>query len=526
MTGGTPAAAGKGPPVTWDDGYPVPPALRWPAAVVLFAATGIAVLDLTIANVAVPHIAGNLGATLEQGTWVITSYAVAEAIAVPLTGWLVARFGAVRMLLFVMLGFCGFSLLCGLSVTLPMLVGSRIGQGICGGLLMPLSQTLFFRIFPPPKLPIALALWTLTFTIAPAVGPIVGGMIVDSWSWHWVFLINVPIGVVAAGFGYVLLRHAETQKSRVPIDAVGLVLLVLWVGALQIVLDTGREKDWFADAGIVGLAVVAVVSLCAFIVWEFTEEHPIVDIRLLRSRAFTMCQIGTALAYGSYFIGIVVVPQWLQSVMGYTATQAGLVTAASAVSGVLASQITLRLMLRVDIRWVVMAGGLISGGAMVLRTIWNTDLDMVQLAVTFGAMGLGVMMMQMPLGNAALSSVPYSDAAAAAGLSTFVRTTSAAMATALALTFWTGQQAVSRDALVQSLHPDASVAAMSASGLPPAAQAAYLGQLVDLQATTVAMLHTFALSAIALLVVAFAVWVLPRIELTRLKGTQEGMGDH
>jgi len=513
-------------PVTWDDGFPIAPSRRWAAATVLFIMTGMAVLDLTVANVAIPHLSGNLGASLDQGTWVITSYAVAEAIAVPLSGWLVGRFGIVRMMLVSISGFSLFSLLCGLSVTLPMLVICRIGQGLCGGPMLPVAQTLFFRIFPAPQVPKALAVWTLVFTLAPAIGPIVGGAIVDEWSWHWIFLINVPLGVVAVVWGYVLLRPAETIPVRAPVDLVGLGLLILWVGSLQLMLDTGRDKDWFADPGIVALAVVAALGLCAFVIWELTEDHPIVDVRLLGNRPFALCLIGGAMSYGAFFIGIVVVPQWLQSVMGYSATQAGWVTASSAVVGLASSQMTLRLMYRTDPRILVTIGGFLAALALVWRTAWSTDFDMYHFVMIFAVQGVGVMMMQMPLNNMGLSTLTYAQSANGSGLSVFVRTTSAAMSTALALTFWNGQQAVSRDAMVQSIHPDSAVAALSSVGLQAGASASYVGALVDRQANTVALLHTFTLSAVALVIAAVGVWVIPRIELTRIKGTQEGMGEH
>ena len=217
------------------------------AGMVLALSNFMVVLDLTIANVSVPHISGNLGITPDQGTWIITSYAVAEAICVPLTGWLAQRFGVVKMFISAMIGFGLFSVLCGLSMSLSMIVVCRIGQGLCGGPIMPMSQTLMLRVFPPERRARAMGLWAMTTLLSPAMGPIIGGYISDNWSWHWIFFINLPIAILCVFAAMALLRPVETETARVPIDKIGLALLVFWIGCLQVMLDLGRDHYWFAD---------------------------------------------------------------------------------------------------------------------------------------------------------------------------------------------------------------------------------------------------------------------------------------
>ncbi|HCM32127.1 MAG TPA: MFS transporter, partial [Acinetobacter radioresistens] len=215
------------------------------AALVLALANFMVVLDTTIANVSLPHITGSLAVSSTQGTWVITSYAVAEAICVPLTGWLAGRFGVVRTFVACVIGFTVFSVLCGLSNSLALLVICRIGQGLFGGPIMPLSQTLLMRIFPQEKHAQAMGLWAMTTVIGPILGPILGGTISDNISWHWIFFINIPVGIICALGAVSLLKSAETPLNKLKIDHIGLILLVIWIGALQLMLDLGHEHDWF-----------------------------------------------------------------------------------------------------------------------------------------------------------------------------------------------------------------------------------------------------------------------------------------
>ena len=272
-----------------------PPSLEggmlWVAGIVLALANFVAVLNMTIANVTVPNIAGALGAGSSQGTWVITSYAVAEAITVPLTGWLAGRFGAVRLFCISVVLFGAFSLLCGMSTSLGMLLGMRVLQGMAGGPLLALSQTLLLRIFPKKQSMQAMGLWAMTTLLAPVVGPVLGGWLCDNYSWPWVFFINVPMALLFGVIAWGLLKRYQDPAVIKPVDKVGMLLLIIWVAALQIMLDEGKDNDWFSSMEIRVLAITAVIGFISFLIWELTEKNPIVDLRVFRHRGFSSCML-------------------------------------------------------------------------------------------------------------------------------------------------------------------------------------------------------------------------------------------
>ncbi|WP_340264882.1 DHA2 family efflux MFS transporter permease subunit [Sphingobium mellinum] len=467
------------------------------------------VLDLTIANVSVPHIAGNMGISPDQGTWIITSYAVAEAIGVPLTGWLAQRFGAVRVFTMAMMGFGVFSLLCGLSMTLGMIVVCRVGQGLCGGPIMPMSQTLMIRIFPPEQRGRMMGLWAMTTMLGPAAGPIVGGYISDSWSWHWIFFINLPIAVLCIFAALTLLRPVETERRKLPIDFVGLGLLIFWIGCLQVVLDLGRDHDWLADPMILALAVMAGIGFCVFLIWELTEEHPIVDLKVFRHIGFTSGVLTLALCFGAYFAGIVMIPQWLQISMGYTAQQAGLVTAFTSITAITTAALAARLMTKVDVRFMISGGALWLGMATLARARWTSTADFWTLATPQIVQGFAMSFLMIPLTTLTLSSVRPEETASAAGMQNFLRTMAIAIATSLVLTGWSNGERTARSEIVSALPPDA-LSSLTGTGLSPDQGRQMLSDLVEQQAMVVSMDHTFYAATAVLLVAAVLVWLAPR----------------
>ncbi|PBN44900.1 DHA2 family efflux MFS transporter permease subunit [Sphingobium sp. D43FB] len=486
------------------------PRQRTLAGLVLALSNFMVVLDLTIANVSVPHISGNLGITADQGTWIITSYAVAEAICVPLTGWLAQRFGVVKMFIWAMIGFGIFSVLCGLSMSLTMLVACRIGQGLCGGPIMPMSQTLLLRIFPPDQRARAMGLWAMTTLLGPAMGPIIGGYISDNWSWHWIFFINVPIAILCVVAAMALLRPVETETARVPIDRMGLFLLVFWIGCLQIMLDIGRDHDWFGDPLIVILAILAVIGFAAFIIWELTEEHPIVDLRIFRHIGFTSGVFSLALGFGAYFAGIVVIPQWLQTSMGYTATDAGILTAMTAVAALMAAPIAARMTGRVDPR-IMISGALFWLGLMTLwRAHWTSSIDFWSMAAPQFIQGFAMPFFMIPLTTLTLGSVRPDETASAAGLQNFLRTMALAIATSLVLTGWGNGQRVSRSEMAGTLQPADTQAQLSAMGMSFEQARQVISNLVDQEALAIAVDHVFFLSALVLFLATAIVWLAPK----------------
>lgn len=492
---------------------PLEGGILWMAAVVLALANFMVILDMTIANVSISHIAGTLAVSPTEGAWVITSYAVAEAIIVPLTGWIAQRFGVVKTFLVCMTLFGLGSMLCGFAWSLPSLVFFRILQGLAGGPMMPLSQTLLRRIFPPQQQNSAMGLWSMTTVVAPIVGPILGGYICDTAGWPWAFFINVPITLLVVSMAVILLSRYEVDPVRKPVDYTGFALLVIWVGSLQLMLDKGRELDWFNSNFIIAMAAISLIGFCAFVIWELTEEHPAVELRLFASRSFLVGVMTSSGAFGAFFASIVLLPLWLQTNQGYTATWSGYAMAVNGIFAVVMSPIVAKFLLpRFDPRLLACFGLSVLAGVASLRGGYTPDADFFHIMLPQLIQGIAMPFFFIPLMSIALAEVKYSDMASATGLFNFVRTLAVAMATAITTTAWTDYSIVSREQMIDhvSRFDPETVQMMNglhAGGMTEMMSRGVIARLVEGQALTVSAVQIFQTTAVLFAAMAMVIWI-------------------
>ncbi|MBI2733958.1 MAG: DHA2 family efflux MFS transporter permease subunit [Aquabacterium sp.] len=480
--------------------------------VALSLATFMNVLDSSIANVSLPAIAGNLGVSPTQGTWVITSFGVSNAISVPLTGWLTQRFGAVRLFTASVLLFVLASWMCGLASSLEMLIAFRVLQGLVAGQMIPLSQTLLLSSYPPAKAGMALAMWAMTTLVAPVTGPLLGGWITDNMSWPWIFYINIPVGLGAALVTWRIYANRETPTKKLPIDTVGLSLLVLWVGALQIMLDKGKELDWFESSQIVILGLVALIGFAVFLVWELTQEHPVVDLRLFASRNFLFGVIALSVAYGLFFGNVVLLPMWLQQYMGYTASVAGMAVAPVGLLAILLSPIVGKNVTRMDPRWLATVAFLGFALVMWMRSHFNTLVDFNTILVPTILQGGAIAFFFIPLSAITLNGLTPDRIPSASGLSNFVRITAGAMGTSMVATAWDDRATMHHVHLAEKVSrtdPGAmdGINALMNTGMSFEQAAAQISRLIDQQAFTRAADDVYLISSVLFLCLIPIVWL-------------------
>ena len=515
------------------DYLPPPPltgsARLW-GTLALSAATFMNVLDTSIANVSLPAIAGDLGVSPNQGTWVITSFGVANAIAVPLTGWLSQRFGQVRLFTASILLFVLTSWLCGLAPNMTTLIFFRVLQGLVAGPMIPLSQALLLSSYPKALAGLAMALWSMTTLVAPVMGPLLGGWITDNISWPWIFYINIPVGFGAAFITWSIFHKRESQTRKLPIDSIGLALLVIWVGALQIMLDKGKELDWFHSGEVIALGIVALVGLIAFVIWELTEEHPVVDLTLFKKRNFWAGVLALSVGYGLFFGNVVLLPLWLQQYMGYTATQAGMVLAPVGIMALILSPVIGKNIGKTDPRRFAIVAFAVFALVLWMRSNFNTQADMRTILIPTLIQGVAMACFFIPLMTITLSGLSYDKIPAASGLSNFVRITAGSFGTSIATTVWQDRAAMHHAQLSEFVNPG-SVAANSAlsglasAGLSPDQALATVNRLMDQQAYMLAANDVFYASALVFLL------LIPLVYLTRpthagAGGTDAAAGAH
>lgn len=471
-------------------------------------------LDTTIAIVSLPTIAGNLAATPSQSSWIITIYGVCLAVVLPLSGWITRRFGEVQTFTISVLLFTLASWLCGVSSSFNQLLLFRALQGLAGGLLLPLSQSLLLRLYPPEKHGLALGIWAMATIVAPVVGPVLGGYITDGLGWPWIFYINIPIGLLCVYLCGTLLRSIETPTERVPIDLVGLALLLAGVICFQLMLDRGHELDWLSSIPIKIMLVVSVLCFLLFLVWERDEEHPIVDLSLFGHRNFLIGSILTAIFYMSFIIGTVIYPIWMQTSMGYTASWSGLVLSPSGIAPLILMPLLGRHIQQWDIRWMITIGSLIFTFGLYLHAQSSSDSPAWYFASIRFFIGLSMPFTMMPLMVITLVGLPAEKMASATGIFNFVRMGSASMGTAVGVTIWDQRSIFHHSNLAENISVDSPQFQQTmnflAQRLPdPQSALATLDMAVNVQARTLAMNDVFYLCLIAVMLVAVLGWLLP-----------------
>jgi len=394
------------------------------------------VLDMSIANVSLPTIAGDFAVSPTQGTWVITSYAVSEAIFLPLTGFLAKRIGEVRQFIFATILFTLASMLCGLSPSFEILVISRILQGVVGASMIPLSQTLIMKCYPPAKRGMALGIWATTTVVAPVLGPLIGGWLTDNLVWRWAFYINLPFGILVALMVYWLYGAPKPESSTEKIDLVGVGLLVAAVSSMQIALDKGNELDWLSSSFIATLVVISFISWVAFILWELGAEHPIVDLRLFKLVNFRTSAICLGLGSFAFYIYIVIGPLWLQTQLGYTAFNSGKVMAITGVLALFCGPLFGANIHRIDARIIATVGFTAMAIGCWLASGFTTSVDEKTLMLARVIMGIGIAGFFMPMSAISMSQLKGHQIASGTGISNFLRNVGASVGTAVATTIW------------------------------------------------------------------------------------------
>lgn len=416
-----------------------PKANPWVIAVAVSLAAFMEVLDTAIANVALPHIAGSVGASNEESTWVLTSYLVANAIVLPITGWLVSLFGRKRFFMTCMAIFTVSSLFCGIAPSLAFLLLFRVLQGAGGGGLQPMAQAILADTFPPEKRGLAFSLYGITAVCAPAIGPTLGGWLTDTASWRWIFLINLPVGMLAMCLVFRLVEdppQAKEQKRRkIQFDHIGFALLALGVGALQIMLDKGQEDDWFGSRFITTLAITAVVCLISLVIYEWFHDQPIVDVRLFKNWNFSAANLMMFMVGAVSFSTTVLMPQFLQTLMGYTAQSAGMVLSAAAILLLIELPLVGRLTARFQLRHLIAFGWIALAAGMYVST------RRLDLLISFGSATWLRIGQYIPMGfifvpatTAAYIGIAEDQSNAVAGLVNFTRNIGSSVGTSAVTT--------------------------------------------------------------------------------------------
>ncbi len=414
--------------------------------------TFIQILDTSIANVAIAYIAGDLAVSPDQGTWVITSFAISNGLILALTGWLTSRFGGVKLFIWSTSLFSITSWLCGIATSLPLLVFFRVLQGASAGALIPLSQALLLTHYPEEKKGLALGFWTMIVVVAPVMGPIVGGYLTDNYGWRWIFYINIPLGFLSAWMTWLLLRGEKVKIKKRPLDTIGLILLILAVSCWQVFLDKGQDLDWLSSYFIRTMLIITIISMTLFIAWNYYSSDPIINFDYFKHRNFVMGTIIAAIAFLMFFGSNVLLPLWLETEMGYNAWWAGIAVMPVGIASIFLSPIVGRFLSFVDARLVTT----ISLICFAWTFFWFSNLT--PQASIFSIMeprfyqGFALILFFIPIVSMTLDPIPKSELAGASGVFTFIRlTVGGGFGTSIYITMWSRRSVFHHSRLGESI---------------------------------------------------------------------------
>jgi DHA2 family multidrug resistance protein len=430
----------------------------WVIAGVVMLATFMEVLDTSVANVALPHIAGSLASTPDESTWVLTAYLVANAIVLPLSGWFSSLFGRKRFYMTCVLLFTVSSAMCGLAPSLGTLILFRVLQGLGGGALQPVSQAILRETFPREKQGMAMAMYGMGVVLAPVIGPTLGGWITDNYTWRWIFLINIPVGICSLLFTSLLIFDPpylvrRSLKDGLKIDYFGLGLLATGLGALEITLDEGQRHDWFSSSGIVAASIIAVVALISVVYWELRQKDPVVDFHLLKDRNFAISTLMMFLLGFVLYGSTMALPLFLQTLLGYTAMQSGMALSPGGLAILVMMPIVGFLLSRFEARWLVVFGLLISSFGLFQMTHFDLDIDFHHAVVARIIQSLGLAFLFVPINTMAFYFIAKENTSYATGLINLARNMGGSTGIALSVTLLARREQFHQQRLVENLTP-------------------------------------------------------------------------
>ena len=440
----------NGTPGVW-----VPSFNPWLIAISVMLATFMEVLDTSVANVALPHIAGNLSASTEESTWVLTSYLVSNAIILPATNWLGRYFGRKRFLIICIIIFTFSSVMCGAAASLGMLIVARILQGAGGGALQPIAQAVLMESFPPEKRGVAMAAFGMGVVVAPIIGPTLGGWITDNYSWRWIFYINIPVGILAVFMANMFIEDPPYIKDQRPgrIDRMGFALMAIGLGALQLILDKGQEEDWFSSSLITTATIFCGVTLFAFVIWELSVKEPIVDLRVLKNRNFSvgtgMMTVMGVVLYGT----IALLPLFLQTMLGYPAMQSGMAVSPRGFGSIASMIIVGRLIGKVNGRYLIMFGFVVLAYSTYLFSDINLMVSASSITWPNIISGFATGFIFVPLTTMAMGTLPNEQMGNASGVFNLMRNTGGSLGIAAMTTMLSRGSQIHQAALVQNINP-------------------------------------------------------------------------